>query len=112
MQSLDIDYEFNDYINCDENVSISGISSDQTSGSPVSQSEDSDPDTEVESEIDQRVPNLSDVTKAISTLKSYFLSKDDYNEELLKSLNQINDRAFKCHFNNSKQSKITDFFSK
>jgi hypothetical protein len=45
-------------------------------------------------------------------LKTYFISKGVCSEEILKNLDQISEKAFECHFNQSKQSKITDFFSK
>ena len=93
---------------------MSSQTTDTSQRSSEQSNENSDSETEVESEseIEQKVPNLLEVTKAVSTLKTYFLSKDCFDEAIQKSLDQISDKAFECHFNNSRQTRITDFFTK
>jgi hypothetical protein len=78
----------------------------------VTENCDSETEVEIDSEVEQRVQNLLEVAKAVYTLKTYLLSKDCFDEAIQKNLDQVSDKAFECHFNNSRQINITDFFTK
>jgi hypothetical protein len=114
MQTLNIECDFNEYVGCDGEVCVSSPTTDtsQRSSEQPNENSDSETDVEIESEVEQKVPNILEVTKAVSTLKTYFLSKDCFDEAIQKNLDHISDKAFECHFNNSRQTKITDFFTK
>jgi len=68
-------------------------------------------DDEIEAILeDISTPTTLDASKAIETLRQYFINHYSTDEQLMDQLDSIQDKAYILSIKNLKQSKITDYF--
>lgn len=116
-ESLNIDMDFEEFVNFDNELAVCGelseaeilatVTGDGDANAGVPEEEDEDEDVGE----DEPDPTMKDVREALHVLKCFFLKKSDLSESVVKSITELDCALDAIKLNAGKQSKIDDFFS-
>lgn len=111
----DTEFSLSEFLHVDDDVVTSGDMDEQSIVDLVRKPDEPEIETtEIDSDCDdqgavQKIPTFEEAKRAISVVRSFLFSKES-SDEILASVNSIDDFMDTSHIASLKQSKITSFF--
>ena len=98
---------FNDYVTCDDRLSI--CASEVSEISELLETVNSDSDTEIENQTPSETVTFSNALKGLETVKTYIM-QHDVNDAIFSSLHKIEKELFRAMNQENSQTSLHQYF--